>query len=360
MFVEITSFNSSFSVWMCEQCTRFRSGSGLLVRAFECEGSWAQMPPSSILPPDNALHLPIERFGPGHGSSFYPPAYGASLLALASSNSSSEHVNRFNECARREVFPTILHDGPWVGSPGTRPTSLLQESNTNVEYATYANSFGFTLRGSTRVVGAHAFDAWTTKPRPLCKDEGQQAALRLDAVRRFCDNVVSTSVSKPCSEAHHCRPRLVQPRSGRIKLNSSRLEQWPAHVALGRIVAGSDANCRFKTIPSMLHQQEVYRLMLHASGLLMRCPYAWYAGAISQVAAVYDMRDVTGIFVLDWVPSHLPLAMLAFKSLLPLQLAQPLQLVRLSYARVTGQDHRNKEHVEHGQVSCSCHELSWK
>ena len=360
---------------MCEQCIQFR-GSGLLVRAFECEGGWAAMPISEQRAPagdsekhdDGEVHLPIERFGPGHASSFYPPEYGASLLARAS-NSSDEHVQRFNACAQQEIFPTILRDGPWVGSAGPRPSSLLQESAVNVQYATYANSFGLTLRDSTRVVGAHAFDAWTTKPRPACKDEDQQAALRLEAVRLFCNHNM-TSTSEPCTDAQHCRPRAVQPRSGKIKLNSSRLEQWPEHVALSRMLASSAANCRFQTPASMLRQQRLFRSGLRASGLLARCPYAWYAGAISQVAAVYDMSDVTGVFVLDWVPSHLPLAALAFKQL-PRLLVRPLQLVRLARGprgAAAGQAHRRERrdgemvvgNHEHDTVTCSCHDVPWK
>ena len=352
----------------CEQCNQFRSGAGLLVRAFECEGNWATMPASTHGEgaDASALQLPIERDGPGHLSTFYPPEYGTRLLALASSNSSDERVSHFNKCARHEVSPPMLHDGPWSNSPGPRPTSLLQESATNVEYATYANSFGFTLGTSTRIVGAHAFDAWTTKPRPACQDESQQAVLRLEAVRQFCDGVL-TSESKPCEDSNHCRQREVQPRGGKIKLNSTRLEEWPPHIALSRMLAGSPANCRFKTLPSMLRQQDIFRSTLRDSGLLARCPYAWHAGAISQIASIYDTNDVTGIFVLDWVPSHLPLAALAFK-LLPLQGARPLPLVRLSRrSRGTGQaKHHSRKKMEplrkelEGDVTCSCHDLPWK
>ena len=328
----------------CEQCEQFRSQSGLLVRAFECEGNWTVVPAATLVDA-NALDLPIERFGPGHDSTFYPPTHGASLLALARANSSNSLLSHFSSCAWHEMLPPIQRDGLWRGTPGPRPTSLLQAGNLNLEYATYANSFGLTLRDSTRVVGAHAFDAWTTKPKPFCEDEDQQAVLRLTAVSRFCNNV-STSISV----------------NGDPPLRSNRLKKWPAHAALSRMVASSAANCRFKTTTAMLQQQKLYRLKLRASGLLSRCPHARYAGAISQVAAVYDTSDVTGIFVLDWVPSHLPLATLAFKSLPPwrdesqtITARRQSGQRRLKLVRFSRSHHHDRE--GHGEATCSCHEL---
>ena len=136
------------------------------------------------------------------------------------------------------------------------------------------------------------------------------------------------------------------------------------HVALSRVVASSDVNCRFRTTRSMLRQQSRFHQLLSSTGLLQRCPYAAYAGAISQVPTVYNTSDVTGILVLDWVPSHLPLAALAFRALPPwaddarrrrpsehdgqseheqsakgrMPDAQALKLVRLSVPRPTGVD----------------------
>lgn len=112
----------------------------------------------------------------------------------------------------------------------------------------------------------------------------------------------------------------------------------------------------FSLLLNVDHQ--LFQSMLRTSGLLDRCPYASYAGAISQIAALYDMSHVSGIFVLDWVPSHLPLAKLAFESL-PLQGARPLQLVRFSRRSRSGR-HEPSDALEHdGEVSCSCHDLPW-
>lgn len=353
------------------------------------------MPQEQVAAQEEALDLPMKRYGPGHDSSFYPPQYGAPLLAINSTNPGDARLVAFQRCARNEVFPTILLDGPWAGSAGPRPTSLLQEASINVEYATYANSFGFTLRGSAHVIGAHAFDAWTTKQRPACNDESEQAALRLKITAMFCSND-SVAVSAPCL---HCSDGRSH-----TKLNSERLEQWPAHVALSRLLAGSAANCRFKTLSSMLEQQERFRSMLRVSGLLERCPYAWHAGAISQVATVYDMSHVSGkscraahprrplpkaprkrmarthlvdvcclcvdacahyvaaagIYVLDWVPSHLALARLAFEQL-PRQLDHPLKLIRFSRTshRATIDQHE-RSYERRGSVTCSCHQLPWQ
>lgn len=362
----------------CEQCKAFRSTKGLRVRAFECEGKWASMSAAgattALAMGASALHLPIERFGPGHVSSFYPPEYGASLLALASSNPSDEHVRLFDKCARREVSPPLLRIGPWANSTGPRPTSLLLERRMNLRYASYSNSFGFTLRsGAMKNIGYHAFDSWTTKPRPACKNESLQAAMRLDAVRKFCDKSEMTFESKPCDPQHCRQDRKIQPRKGRLKLNSSNLEQWPAHAALSRMLAGSDANCKFKGLVPMLRQQALFHSMLQSSGLLARCPHASYAGAISQIATIYDINDVTGIFVFDWIPSHLSLATLAFKQQLPLPGGKPLQLVRFSRRsrgdgggqahRTNAQTGRSAEQVPDEDydeaVTCSCEPLPW-
>lgn len=316
------------------------------MRAFECEGNWSTMPPAMLQRSNSALNLPIERFGPGHNSSFYPPTYGAGLLAHSlSSSSSDEHLGRFHQCAQREVSPTILHKGPWHGSAGPRPTSLLRDDLLNVPYATYANSFGFTLRGSTRVIGAHAFDAWTTKPRPFCENEESQAARRMHAVRRFCSNM-TTGIDR---------------KSGAAVLTGDHLKGWPVHVALSRTLANSDANCRIRTQQAMLRQQKLFLTKLRASGLLDHCPHALYAGAISQVAAIYNLSDVTGIFVLDWVPSHLPLAALAFNLLPPWSDSRrrgaPLRLVRFSLTHSRVHYKGKSQTQERDSVTCSCHEL---
>ena len=252
----------------CGQCNQFRSARGLLVRAFECEGDWHSMRSgraTAAATAANGLHLPIERYGPGHVSSFYPPAYGASLLELASRNSSDTRLSVFNKCAQREVNPPIQRVGRWVGSAGPRPTSLLLEKGINVRYATYANSFGFTLRKSTQIIGAHAFDAWTTKQRPFCEDESLHAAVRLDFVRQFCHGEPITSKMQPCKPGHCGRlGRGKTPRRGKLKLNSSRLNAWPRHVALSRSLAASAANCRFKSLPSMVHQQQASLALSHS------------------------------------------------------------------------------------------------
>jgi hypothetical protein len=299
---------------------------------------------------------------------------------MASVNASDVRVQQFRNCARRETSPVILRDGPWVGSAGPRPTSVLRAGSINVEYATYANSFGLVLRGSTRVVGAHAFDAWTTKRRPTCKDEDRHAALRFEVTQQFCNHVHPAIASY----AKGASPRQLHGRgmhtskegskegrkkgmsTGRSNVNirnvgNKTLGRWPAHVALSRVLASSAANCLFKTVPSMLRQQERFRALLHEdAGLLERCPFATYAGAISQVASVYDVSDVSGIFVLDWIPSHLPLAKLAFERLSH-QLNHKLQLVRFSRQR-GGNDGgtANTQAPNRGdKITCSCHRLPW-
>eukprot|EP00900_Chrysochromulina_parva_P003697 jgi/Chrpa1/13328/Chrysochromulina_OHIO_Genome00019868-RA len=236
---------------------------------------------------------------------------------MASVNASDVRVQQFRNCARRETSPVILRDGPWVGSAGPRPTSVLRAGSINVEYATYANSFGLVLRGSTRVVGAHAFDAWTTKRRPTCKDEDQHAALRFEVTQQFCNHVhpaiASYAISKGASS------RQLHGRGMHTSKEGSK-EGRKKGMSTGR----SNVNIR---------NQERFRALLHEdAGLLERCPFARYAGAISQVASVYDVSDVSGIFVLDWIPSHLPLAQLAFERLSH-QLNHKLQLVRFSRQR---------------------------
>lgn len=334
----------------CEQCKRFRSSRGLLVRAFECEGNWSSMPADNLRGEDDVPNLPIERFGPGHDSSFYPPAYGGRLLALARSRPHDKRLEHFRRCAQREVSPIILQRGPWRGTAGPRPTTLLQGDITNMQYATYANSFGFTLRSSsTRVVGAHAFDAWTTKQKPPCENEDQQATLRMQVVRRFCLNASTVS----------------DPKNGDVYLmgdqgdQGDQLRGWPAHVALSRMLASSSANCRFKSPQAMLRQQKLYLAKLRASGLLEHCAFALHAGAISQLASIYNTSDVTGIFVLDWVPSHLPLAALAFRLLPPwLNTSRsPLRLIRLSRTRTRGAQKVDGTQENYEQIACSCHRL---
>jgi hypothetical protein len=75
---------------------------------------------------------------------------------------------------------------------------------------------------------------------------------------------------------------------------------------------------------------------------------------------VYDVSDVSGIFVLDWIPSHLPLAQLAFERLSH-QLNHKLQLVRFSRQR-GGNDGgtANTQAPNRGdKITCSCHRLPW-
>jgi hypothetical protein len=352
----------------CEECARFRSNHGLLVRAFECEGQWPKNPYASLTRrgEDHSINLPMSRFGPGHDTSFYPPEHGASLLALALSNSSDEHVERFRSCAHHEVFPKILRHARrrmWENKAAPRPTSLLHEDVTNPMYPVYANSFGFTLHASAGVHGAHAFDAWTTKQRPYCEDEANQAVVRFEAVRQFCD-LNRSRVAHDSNGKIRFANHIV---AGAKPLDIARLQKhWPAHLALSRMVAATKANCRFKTTESMLRQQKLYFSTLQASpGVLQRCPYARYAGAINQVAAVYDRSHITGIYVLDWVPSHLPLATLAFKELPPWlnedeasregrrlsrrkgkRPNRPLKLVRFSLPRAGSH-----------AVVCTCHAL---
>ena len=55
---------------------------------------------------------------------------------------------------------------------------------------------------------------------------------------------------------------------------------------------------------------------------MLRCPHArdgWMVshGDINQVAATYDLSDVTGVYVLDSVPTHMRLAKIAFSELIP-------------------------------------------
>ena len=108
----------------------------------------------------------------------------------------------------------------------------------------------------------------------------------------------------------------------------------------------------------MLKQQAIYqkRLREDSPELLARCPHVLSAGGINQVAADYNASDVTGIYVLDWIPSHLPLATLAFQSLPPwasnaknTSRKSHLTLVRFS-----------KGSGSANNITCACHELPAK
>ena len=308
----------------CDQCRRFRSDRGLLIRSFECRSDWDALPTTACEKASDKAETPLSHAWLSDESNriwFYPPTYGARLLARTAANASDDKVRLFRRCAKNEISPAI--------GRSSRPTSLLREGYVNWEYATYANAFGLTLRGSTKTLGAHAFDAWTRGKRPNCgNNESIQAELRLDAVNRLCESVKNS--------AHY---------------------QWPG-IHLDRLVASTHANCRFKTVPSMLKQQAIYqkRLREDSPELLARCPHVLSAGGINQVAADYNASDVTGIYVLDWIPSHLPLATLAFQSLPPwasnaknTSRKSHLTLVRFS-----------KGSGSANNITCACHELPAK
>lgn len=124
-----------------------------------------------------------------------------------------------------------------------------------------ADGFGLTLSSATHVVGAHAFDAWTRSPRRFCVNESEQAEIRLTVVSRLC-------------------------------------REQPDQVRLARLVADSAANCRFRTVPSMLWQAALYQTRLRDSGLLKACPHARVShGDINQVAADYGLWDITGVCI---------------------------------------------------------------
>ena len=165
----------------------------------------------------------------------------------------------------------------------------------------------------------------------------------------------------------------------------------------------SQANCRFRTVGSMLTQQKRFRELLRSTtpSLPSRCPAASHIGRINQVAADFSREDVTGVIVLDWMANHLPLAALAFRQqrvvassttssattaprhsplLLEPSVAPPPQrlvLVRLSRVRPPppplpppsppssqlteprdGQRQGMRQHDQSYTVKCSCHELS--
>ena len=131
--------------------------------------------------------------------------------------------------------------------------------------------------------------------RRPCEDEQQQAVLRMRAVLRVCNNV-STKVFNTRASGNQDEKPLA---------SNHLLARWPAHVALSRMLASSPASCRFKTTASMLRQQQLYYAMLKSDeALLRRCPQAWYAGGVNQVASVFNASDITGILILDWVPSQ--------------------------------------------------------
>ena len=216
----------------CDECRRFYSNRGLLVRAFECDVS------------SGWVGWNVEL-----GNRFVSQRDGMRLLT----DPSADELARFQGCGLSELKLGPRDEGPAHTVQG-RATSILRADITDPSNPTFASNFGLTLSPKTMTAGAYAFDAWTTTNRPFCRNETRMADLRLHFVDSFCHEV-ATSTS----------PR------------------W----ALERRIGRSEANCRFKTVPAMLTQQARYRTRLHRAEAttLRRCPYARHAGGINQVHA---------------------------------------------------------------------------
>ena len=280
---------------VCDECRRFHSHRGILVRAFECD-------------------LAVEWMGWNVelGNHFVSPRDGSRLI----SSPSHDELTRFQGCGLRELA-LRPRDEKVSGRGHTRATTQMRDDVSDPEHPTFASNFGLTLSSRTLTQGAYAFDAWTTGNRPFCKNESSLADLRLHFVDQFCAEVAASS----------------SPR-------------W----ALERRIGRSEANCRFKSVPAMLEQQSRYRAMLRRSKkILERCPYALHAGAINQVSAVYNGSDITGVFVLDWEPSHPRLAALAYSPLMQtLRWRQPDGDVFhvVHFARASAD-----------RLNCTCHRL---
>ena len=294
----------------CDECKRFHSDRGLLVRAFECSHLTA--------PPLRGHH---HNWNTPLSSSFSAPRDGR-LYLLA--NASASKIEAFRACGNSE-----LAGEKWVLDASSRraryelgasrPASVLRADLADPQQPTFAGNFGITLRSTAIITGAYAFDAWTTANRPFCTAEGEQAASRLAAVERECLNV-----------------------------SMSEDPQW----ALDRRVAKSPANCKFRTLPSMLQQQKVYAAKLRASNITARCPHA--KAGINQVSAVYNATDITGVFVFGWEPSHLPLVELAFGGgRMPLMPGvRSLVVLGVERGSVGGA-------APAGRLSCACKPLRW-
>ena len=188
--------NPCAMVAACAPCKQFHSERGLLVRAFECSGHWDAMLSDELRRSQRSRHS-----GSSSNVSFDAKHHGARLLQLAAAQMNdgrgNEHVERFLECASLEL---ALSKGI-----GVRPTSALRADIVDAAYPLYANSFGLTLRSSTHVWGAHAFDAWTRGRRPLCEDLGlnetRHAQHTLEVVRRHCHAFTSAAAAATAATA---------------------------------------------------------------------------------------------------------------------------------------------------------------
>jgi len=281
----------------CDECRRFHSNRGLLVRSFECDLASLR----------HNHNRPLDQ-------TFSAPRDGIRFL----DNASLHEVAFLQMCALREL----------AGANISRPSSALRASNAvNRDYTTYGNNFGLVLSEATNIRGAYSFDAWTTLNRRACANESEQAAVRLRAVEQWCENV-----------------------------SGSAFPNW----ALERRISKSPmANCRFHSVPSMLRQQEAYQAnLLLSRHVSTRCSYV-EPGGINQVSAVYNASDVTGVFYLEWEASHLPLVTMAFAKHMPWLMrlrseapssAQYLKLVALGIERGLGPAGRDR-------LNCTCHHL---
>ena len=281
----------------CEQCRHFHSDRGLLVRAFEC-----------------GLNRTASLHGLEHRGRFFSSRDGMHFLASAT----DEEKKQFQECALDD-----LSLGPREAQQ-SRPASILRADVSGVVQPVYANNFGLTLSPKTNTAGAYAFDAWTTANRPLCRNESDHANERLRAISSACST---------------------------IDAGASRAARDPmARWTLLHHLAKTDANCRFRSVATMLSQQQLFEVRLRQDAELMsHCPHAMPGH--NQISAIYNASDVTGLFVLEWEPSHPQLAALAFSRQLPalrLNHNANLNLVSFQARRGVGGEMR---------LTCSCHKL---
>ena len=335
-----------------------KSVHGLLVRAFECPGPWETMLQDGRDDGSRQIFDPAR-----HGDRLLRLSLEANVTSVSgtartTTSSSSGAVGKFIECASHELS----------SASSLRPTTALRSDVVDPEYPVFANSFGLTLRSSTtRVAGAHAFDAWSRGRRPLCEElginESRHAAHTLEVVGRNC--AAATIAPDPDATTAY------------------KYRHGSALLALEHKLAISLANCRFRTVESMLAQQAKYRQLVRSSTeLLARCPSAAQIGRINQVAATYGRSDVTGVYYLSWVASHMPLARLAFKwptGVVWVRLSRGKRVAAgagvppraapapggarparagdggAGGARV-GMQPTGQQHLEQESISCSCHE----
>ena len=107
----------------CEECRRFQSDRGLLVRAFECEYG-------SVL---HGWNVPLS-------NQFSAPRDGWRLLE----NATKHDIASFQRCGEIELSGVLAQ----------RPVTALRADMQLIDQPTHASNFGLTLAGTAAVAGA--------------------------------------------------------------------------------------------------------------------------------------------------------------------------------------------------------------